>query len=318
MQEVTKMIQPYDASTNAASAFRLWQGTVGHVWPLAFQRFQQILAAPRTRHFVIKEHTEVIAFVGTQCTQSWGTTAGHLLAVLVTPARQRQGLGHALCEAAFQHMREQGVQTVQLGGLSPRFWCGVPENLEQALPFFQKQGWESFEPAYDLTLDLSQYTTAPVIYQRMAEQQVTLAPARLEDMAEMLAFEEREYPNWLMLFQDSNRFGDYQDVFIARDRDGQVVGTLNTKNAHSHAERTEVLWNQLLGEQMGALGAVGVAAAAQGRGIGIALCAKASNVLKERGVGICYIDWVKERTTHFYGKLGYAKWRSYHTSWRRL
>ncbi len=318
MQEITATIQPYDVSADATFAFRLWQATVGQAWPLDFQRFQQILAAPRTQHFVLKEHGEVIGFVGTQCSQNWGMTAGHLLAVLVAPDRQRQGIGGALCETAFQHMREEDVRLIQLGGLSPRFWCGVPANLEQTLPFFQKQGWESFVPVYDLTQDLSQYTTAPVFYQRVAEQQITLAPARLEDMADVLAFEEREYPSWLKHYETNNRLGDYQDVFIARDRDGQLVGVLNTKTAHSHPERPELPWPALLGENAGVLGAVGVAAAMQGSGIGIALCAKASDVLKERGVGTCYIDWVEERTTHFYEKLGYAKWRSYHTSWRGL
>ena len=215
-------------------------------------------------------------------------------------------------------MRAEGVQLVQLGGLSPRFWCGVPNNLAHTLAFFQKQGWENFDLEYDLTRDLSEYAAAPALYQRMSGQQVTLAPARVEEMAEVLTFEEREYPNWLRHYENNNRLGDHQDVFIARDRDGQIVSVLNTRTPRSHPERPEFPWPGLLGENAGALGAVGVAASAQGRGIGIALCAKATEVLKERGVGTCYIDWVAEGTTHFYEKLGYIRWRSYHTSWRGL
>src|SRR5260370_26802221 len=152
----------------------------------------------------------------------------------------------------------------------------------------------------------------------MLEQQITVEPGRKEDMVEVLAFEEREFPNWLTLYECNDRLGDYQDVLVARDlsQGGQVVGTLRMNTARSHPQRPELLWPGLLGDDVGAMGAVGVAASKQGRGIGIAMCAKASDLLKERGVGTCYIDWVAPDTTHFYEKLGYVRWRSYHTSWR--
>lgn len=317
MRQIPGTIQAYNANTDAA--FHLWEQTVGPQWPLDFSRFQKVLSAPGTRHFVAKARgEEIIGFLGTQRTHSWNTNTGHLLVVLVDPAYQRQGVGSALWAAALQDMRAAGVTLVQLGGLSPRFWCGVPDNLARTLGFFQKQGWDSFEQVYDLTQDLSQYTAPAALYQRMDEQQIRLAAGTQADMAEVLAFEEREYSNWLVHYKNNNRLGDYQDVFIARDKDGQVVGVLNTSTIHSHSQRPELPWPGILGENAGTLGAVGVAASVQGRGIGLALCAKASAILKERGVGTCYIDWVAEGTTHFYEKIGYTKWRSYHTGFRGI
>lgn len=320
MQEVTEKIQPYEASTDAASVFALWQNTVGQQWPLDFARFQLNLSAPGSQHFIVREKDEVIGFVATRRTQNWGMECGHLLLVLIAHAWQRQGIGSALCARAFQHLSSTDAQICQLGGNSPRFWCGVPENLAVTLPFFQAQGWESFELVYDLTQGLHNYTTAPAIYQRMLEQQITLEAGRQEDMAEVLAFEQREFPNWLMLYENSNQLGDYQDILVARDlsKDGAVVGTLSMNTTYSHPQRPELLWPGLLGEDVGAMGAVGVAVDEQGRGIGLAMCARASDLLKARGVGTCYIDWVEPETTHFYEKLGYVKWRMYHTSWRGL
>ncbi|MEO7020795.1 MAG: GNAT family N-acetyltransferase, partial [Ktedonobacteraceae bacterium] len=316
MQEITSKIQPYDAHTDTASVFTLWQSTVGQVWPLAFERFQQILSAPHAGHFVARENGEIIGFVGTSQSQARDQPTGHLLALLVAPSWQRRGLGSALYDVALQHLREAGVHLLQLGGLVPRFWCGVPGNLEPAQDFFKARGWDLSQTVYDLMQDLSQYATPPAIYRRMAEQQITLEPAREEDMAEVLAFETREFPNWSMHYARAARLGDYQDVLVAREQGGQVVGTLITYTAHSHPTRTDVIWQQLLGDDAGALGAVGVAASEQGRGIGIALVARASDLLKERGVGTCCIDWVE--LTDFYAKLGYAKWRSYHTCWREI
>lgn len=316
MRESERPIHLYDASLDAASTFALWQHTVGPQWPLDFARFQAILAAPGTRHFVIREQGEVLAFVGTQHHQHRGIETGHLLLLLVAPAWQRRGLGTALYERALHHLREAGVQVLHLGGLSPRFWCGVPDNLASCLPFFTAHEWTHFTLVYDLTRDLSQYSTPPVIYQRIVEEQISLEPGRQDDMVEVLAFEQREYPNWLHHFETSALLGDYQDVLIAREHNGAIVGTLNMRSPRAHPARPELLWPGLLGENVGGLGAVGVAPSAQGRGIGIALVARASDLLKERGAGTCYIDWVE--LTQFYAKLGYTPWRAYHTSWREL
>ncbi|HXR65263.1 MAG TPA: GNAT family N-acetyltransferase, partial [Ktedonobacteraceae bacterium] len=95
---------------------------------------------------------------------------------------------------------------------------------------------------------------------------------------------------------------------------GQVVGTLLMSTPQAHAERTDLVWRVLLGADAGSMGAVGVAEAEQGRGIGIALVARASDLLKERDVRNCYIDWVV--ITDFYARVGYKKWRAFQMSER--
>lgn len=71
-----------------------------------------------------------------------------------------------------------------------------------------------------------------------------------------------------------------------------------------------------LGKSVGAIGCVGVAANMQGQGIGIALVARATELLIERGVEICSIDWVV--LTDFYAKLGYTVWRGYDMCWQTI
>lgn len=316
MQEMADKIQPYDDTRDLASVFLLWQTTVGKTWPIDFGRFRQILSAPNARHFVAREQEQLIGFAATAQSQNWNTQAGHLQLVLVAPSWRGKGLGSALHEAALAHFRASGAQIAQLGGLVPRFWCGVPGNLPHARAFFGKRGWDFDQPVYDLVQDLRQYSTPPAIYQRIAEQGITLAPGRAEDVPEILEFEKREFPNWLQHYERCSRLGDYQDMLLARNHDGRLVGTLLMYTPQSSAERTDVIWRVLLGFDAGAMGAVGVAPSEQGRGAGIALVARASDLLKERGVRNCYIDWVE--ITGFYAKLGYTKWREYSTSWRDL
>jgi len=316
MQNIAEKIQPYDASSDLASAFTLWQTTVGREWPIDFTRFKQVLAAPNAHHFVAKEDGQLIGFAATARSPSWDAQAGHLQLLLVAPSWQDRGLGSALHDAALQHFRATGANIAQLGGLVPRFWCGLPENLPAARAFFSKRGWEFDQPVYDLVQDLRQYTTPPAIYQRIADQGITLATGCEEDVPEILAFEQREFPNWLHHYERCARLGDYRDMLYARNQEGRIVGTLLMYTPQSHETRTDVVWRVLLGYDAGAMGAVGVAPSEQGRGTGIALVARASDLLKERGVRNCYIDWVE--LTAFYAKLGYAKWRAFFTSLRDL
>lgn len=314
MQEKIWHIQPYEAPLDAASVFTLWQTTIGREWPIDFQRFQQVLAAPQAGHFVARAQGQVIGFVATAQSSSWDKKMGHLLVLLITPGWQRKGLGSILHEQALSHLRAAEVDAIQLGGRSPRFWCGMPENLPDALAFFQTRGWEFTETVYDLTQDLSQYSTPQAITRRVAEQHITLNPANQADIPAVLAFEEREFPNWLSHYQYLASLGESRDILVSRDQHGQVLGTLLMSTPQSHAERSDVVWRVLLGSDAGSIGAVGVAAAEQGRGIGIALVAHASELLKARGVRNCYIDWVV--LTDFYAKLGYKKWRAFKMSGR--
>jgi beta-N-acetylhexosaminidase len=316
MPEIAATTRHYNPSTDAAAVFLLWQTTAGQTWPIDFQRFRQVLSAPGAHHFVAMDRDQVVGFVATMQSQRQNTATGHLLTLLVAPTHQRQGRGSALHTTALHYLQAAGVQLVQLGGLSPRFWCGVPENLSATLPFFRALGWEFDQPVYDLVQDLHRYTTPPDIYSRLLDQQIMLATAKQEDIPEVLAFEQREYPNWLPHYERCSRLGDYQDILLARNASGQVAGTLLLYTPQSHSERTDVIWRVLLGYDAGAMGAVGVSPSEQGRGIGIALVARASDLLKERGIRNCTIDWVE--ITNFYAKLGYKKWRAFLTSWREL
>lgn len=312
MQENMWQIQRYEATSDAAAAFALWQTTIGPEWPIDFQRFQQVLSAPQAGHFIARAQEQVIGFVATAQSQGQDKHAGHLLVLLVAPDWQGQGLGSSLHARALDHLRAAGVDFIQLGGRSPRFWCGLPENLPDAQTFFQARGWKYTETVYDLSQDLSQYTTPPAIYQRIAEQQVTLKTASQADIPEILAFEGREFPNWLAAYERLASLGEYSNILMARAQDEQVVGTLLMSTPQSHAERTDVVWRVLLGYDAGSIAAVGVAEAEHGRGIGIALVARASDLLKACGVRNCYIDWVE--LTDFYAKLGYEKWRAFKMS----
>jgi beta-N-acetylhexosaminidase len=154
------------------------------------------------------------------------------------------------------------------------------------------------------------------VFERTGNSGVTLRAARAEEIPAILAFEQREFPNWHPYFREMTEAGVHEDVLAAWDDQGEVVGTLLTFTHHTPGAERDRLWTSLLGEEMGGLGAVGVSKTLRGQGIGLALVAKATEMLRERGVGNSHIGWTW--LIDFYGRLGYRPWRTYEMSWREL
>lgn len=309
-------IDTYVEERDLSSLVELWQQAVGTVWPVQPWRIRQVLAGPAAQHFVVYEDGFLVGFAATFQSLRDTEVIGHLGALLVAPERQRQGIGSALHATALDYLRAVGRKTVQLGSISPRFWCGVPTNLPFAVNFFRRQGWQYSGPVFDIMQDISTFTLPERVVERMQREGITFAGSTAENIADVLAFENREFPHWLPSYQHCAQLGDYPDLLVASDRQGQVVGALIMYSAQSHPARTDLIWQSLLGDDAGAISAVGIAERERGRGIGLALVAYGTEMLKQRGVHNCYIDWVE--LTDFYGKLDYEKWREYYLSWRDL
>jgi GNAT superfamily N-acetyltransferase len=226
--------------------------------------------------------------------------AGSIQLLLVEPARQRQGVGSALLEAALERFASAGAGMPSLGGGGGDYiWPGVPADLAPAVRFFSRRGWSSNEVVSDLTTDLRMYKAPPGVAERAARAGITMAVAGGVELAETLDFERRWFPEWLRWFQQPG-----VSALLARDRDGEVVGSLLLAGPG----RCSIYW-PMLGEDMATIGVVGVAEPARRRGVGAAMVVRASELLRQAGAGNCHIGWVGLHT--FYEQLGYRRWRDY-------
>ena len=88
----------------------------------------------------------------------------------------------------------------------------------------------------------------------------------------MLAFEAAVFPSWNRWFNASSP----PDVLFARDRTGNITGTLLL-----HGPGAKTVFAPMLGTAAGVIGCVGVAPHRQGEGIGTALVVRASEVLRD-------------------------------------
>ena len=276
------------------------------------------LPTQRQEHLVAEGQSGIVGFAAAQINRSErdDTEFGNFAAILVAPKAQRQGIGHALHDEMLSRLKASGVTRMQIGGLYPRLWPGIPANLPGAKAFFTAMGWDLKDHVVDLARDLRDYEIPGDLRQRMASERLTLEPAVESDVEAVFELERKYFPGWLQTISYVASVGDFRDFLVARDPDKGIVGALVMTTPDSHPSRVDALWTTVLGDQLGAMNEVGVAESERGRGIGIALVAWGSETLKLRGVHKCTIGWTN--LVDFYGKAGYRPWQEFDYGWRTL
>jgi GNAT superfamily N-acetyltransferase len=287
-------VRAFEPTADRPALVRLWATTLDSVWPLDPDALEVIRDG-----LVAERRGEVVGLVAVD--------AGSIPLLLVAPPAQRAGIGSTLHAGALELLRERGAERVSLGrGGEEHLWPGVPANLPDAAAFFQAHGWTWDHVAIDLVRDLRDYVDPIGAVAGAAAARISLAVVGQADLPDVLSFEEAHFPEWL----DSFRRGDWS-ILAARDSEGANLGTLLFRGPGP----VSTFW-QLLGADSAAIACVGVAESAQGRGVGSALVARASELLRDAGAGVCLIDWVVR--TDFYRRVGYEPWREYLMATREL
>lgn len=308
-------IRPYDPQRDALEVYALWQRTLGHQWPLSYEIFHSVTVGnPVYRqgdHFVAVSGEEIVGWIATQVNQRESSQEGSIIALLVSPAYQRRGVGGMLHDHALSFLKQRGVAQIQLGRGFHYFWQGVPANLPHAWAFFQTCGWQEVEHSFDLVQELADYVTLSGVYSRLRPT-ITITQATSDAAAAILSFEERHFPQWLPYFQNVVRQHVYADVVLAREVNQGIAGIAGTAlviDPHSPGWNDDIRWLSLLGESTGGIGTLGVAESLREQGVGLALAARVTEIVRQRGLERSYVGWTW--LVDWYGKLGYRVWQEY-------
>jgi len=291
-------VRAYNPARDGAAVYALWQRSLGQAWPLDRSELAAVIG------------DALVAFVGGRLAGAAAVArAGRcasLQLLLVDPDLRRQRIGRRLHDAALDQLARLGAQTVSLGGTpGPYLWPGLPADLAEARAILERRGWTFGYTCWDLVQELADYETPADVARRGSTFTYRWATGAERDR--LAAFEALHFPEWAAYFDDDA----LETAIVAVDDDGAIVGSLMATD-HRHPQ----LWHELLGEDSGTIGAVGVAEAARGRGVGSAIVAYACEQLRDRGVGNCHIGWTTELS--FYGRLGFHPWRRYETANRNL
>jgi GNAT superfamily N-acetyltransferase len=293
-------LRDLDPSGDRPALERLWAAAIGDAWPVLPAGLDLL-------------RTGVVAEaggepVGAIAVEAGADRRGGVQLLLVDPSAQRQGIGTRLLEAGIERLWVHGVTAVALGsGGHDYLWPGVPEDLPGAAGFLAARGWRFDHDVLDLVADLRRFQVPAGTMERAKRAGVTIeVQAGPDPAAEVLTFEAANFPNWLRSFQRST-----SPVLVARDRGGAIVGALLFRGPPD-----ATIFTAMLGADAGTIGCVGVAAAVRGAGVGSAMVARASELLRDAGTGVCHISWTEREW--FYRRVGYLPWRRYHMARRTI
>ena len=273
-------------------AFELWCETLGDTWPIEKEQF--IDRVNKGTNFTAVIDGVIVGFINCQ----YNGEKGQITLVLVNSKYQKQGIGTALLNEAKKCLKENGVKTIFVGcGTGSYFWPGVPTNLLSAVNFFKKNGLKEDETNLDMVGNLGNYQTPKEVSENVSSLNLQFEILKEEDRKDLIEFEKLSFPNWIKFFEDTPK----DKVYLVK-LDNKIFGSVILIGSDGF------VWSKLL-DNPGGFGALGVANEYRGKGIGLAFAAKATEVLKERGIKNSFLGWTY--LDKWYGKLGYKVWREY-------
>jgi beta-N-acetylhexosaminidase len=282
-------IRSFAPAADRESVERLWLAAMPPAWPLLAGGTARL-----SEGLVAEAGTGPVGFVALD-------RAGSIPLILVAPAYQRRGIGTTLLAAALHHVRAgSAIDVTAASGGHSYIWPGVPRDLPGAVRFFSSRGWQHSHDTLDLVTDLRRYRPPPGAYTHAASKNITITQPGSTELADVLAFEAATFPSWTRWFAESGS----PDMLVARDDAGDIAGTLLLDGPSAGT-----VFAPILGPAAGTIGCVGVAAPRQGEGIGTAMVARASEILRDAGTRNCHIGWTTRES--FYRHAGYQPWRRY-------
>jgi GNAT superfamily N-acetyltransferase len=307
------LIRALDPNLDEALLLYLWTNAFGAQWPMDLAWLRSVSMGSsylHGDHLIAEVEGQAAGFVLTQVGKG-DAPGGSILAIGVLPEHRRSGVGRALHGAALERLRERGVEQVHLGsGAAEYFWPGVPVGLPGAWEFFQAMGWPEIERSFDLIRSLEDYTTPDWVWERVACLGIKFGSAEGLPPEEVVAFVEAEEPGWKDLFSRFLSNGRARDVLLAHpSAGGEIAGACLL-------ESDDRRWAACFPRPLGAPGCFLVARKWRERGLGMALVARANEILQARGCKTCFIGWTW--LVDWYGQLGFEVWQENVMSWRRI
>ncbi|MFN2555407.1 MAG: GNAT family N-acetyltransferase [Nitriliruptorales bacterium] len=293
-------LRPLDSVADRYDLVRLWHRSFAGRWPLNVVDLLKVLesAAARDATLVALAGGRLIglAAAGIRADE------GQLQVLVVDPAARRRGVATLLHAEALSRLRAAGCTRARVGNA---LWPGIPATARGALAFFANCGWRLGQETFDLVGRLRDVPRHPALPGDV-EIVTAVTPGAVRDL---LDFQQRVFPRWADDYRRTAEAGDLEDIVLARDASGEVLGAVLVHGPGSSRWENKRVWQKILGEDMCVIGEVGVSPKSRRRGIGLALVAQASRWLSRRGGDSCLIHWTG--LVSWYGRLGYEIWAEY-------
>ena len=307
----------------------VWNQSFDAKWPLTEQLLRQsfasefhesagVFVARDLEHRVldVAKTSNIVGWIWARSNKLVGKELGRFQdrggigALCVLPPFQRRGIATQLCDTAENYLSANNSPLTTLiypAHLLP----GVPLDYAGAVEFFENRGYKRAGEHHDLRRNLIEYSMPPKAVAAMQNNaSVEIRRAREDEAQAVQDFVAREFPGgWTYSTQNHFRHGGKAGDFVVAAENDEIIGFCHTADFRSSRLLPSTYWHQSLGKNFGGLGPIGMAREHRKRGLGLALCAQAVQILKDAGVKEMAIDWTT--LVDFYGQMGFTIWKSY-------
>lgn len=298
---------------NLDEIHKLWNKEYGFIYPISKELFQRNLmnVSYESSFVCLNDDNNLVGFIllkfwqdefkiGDYDESSW------ISLFYVDPKLRRLGIGSKLLELAEKEAKQKNKKTLYLGKDYLNYFPGLPVDLKQSCPWFEKRGFVRPYDTYDLIKKVNKSEKL-----RLKNNDFIFRTSTLNDKENLIQFMKNNWPGrWLKELLDYYANGGTGKEYVVGIDGDKIcafakVGLPDTKSLLISYSST---WKNRF-DALGGIGPLGVDVSYRKRQLGYDVVAYAHNHLIDNNASDIIIDWTG--LLEFYRKMGFEVFKSY-------
>lgn len=294
----------------------LWNKEYQRIYPILEELFNRNSSnlANEISYVAIDENNNLVGFILVKIWKDKFKIVSYddscwLNLIYVVPKSRRLGIGSKMLELVEKEAEKIGKKTLYLGKDYYNYFPGLPVDLKNSCPWFEKRGFVRTYDTFDLIKNINNPTLDKI---KLRNDSYTFRVSTLNDKEKLIDFMKKNWPGrWLKeLIDYYENGGDGKEYVIALDNDVicafAKVGYPDTKISLISYSLT---WKNRF-NALGGIGPLGVDSSYRKKNLGYDIVAYANNLLIDNNVSNIIIDWTG--LLDFYRLMGFEVFKSYY------
>lgn len=292
--------------------YKLWNKEYGFIYPISEELFKRNSSnINKDASFVCIDNENLVGFILAKFWENDFSINGYedacwINLFYVSPKFRKLGIGSKLLELVEKEAKKLNKKILYLGKDYLNYFPGLPVDLKNSCPWFEKRNFIRPYDTYDLIKQMNKKEKI-----NLKNDKYTFRLCTINDKNDLIDFMKKNWPGrWLKELVDYfENGGTGKEYVIALD--GNVIcafakiGLYNTKTSLISYSLT---WKNRF-EALGGIGPLGVDISYRKRNLGFDIVAYAHNVLIDNNVSDIIIDWTG--LLDFYRNMGFEVFKSY-------
>ena len=229
--------------------------------------------------------------------------------IYVVPKSRNQGIGSRLLELVEKEAVKIGKKSLFLGKDYLNYFPGLPVDLKNSCPWFEKRGFVRPYDTFDLIKKIHNSELDKLV---LRNDSYTFRISTLDDKEKLIKFMMKNWPGrWLKeLIDYYDNGGDGKEYAVALDNEIICAfAKIGYPSTLTPLISYSLTWRNRF-KSLGGIGPLGVDSSYRKRNLGYDIVAFANNILIDNNVTDIIIDWTG--LLDFYRPMGFEVFKSYY------